>query len=134
VRGPEGEASGDQRERGERRDPERQARERERAAGEAGGGAEDAAGRALRGLLFEVPGHDPLTFVLSALVLAGVALLASDGPARRASRLDPLRALRTDGPRLDPGRSPGPRLPAVFRPDGVNTFEVTSLGERSPHE
>lgn len=55
-----------------------------------------ALGRALRGLLFEVPGHDPLTFVLSAAVLAAVALLASDGPARRASRIDPLRALSGD--------------------------------------
>ncbi len=53
-------------------------------------------GRALRGLLFEVPGHDPLTFVVSAGLLAAVALLASDGPARRASRVDPLRALRHD--------------------------------------
>lgn len=55
-----------------------------------------ALGRTLRGLLFEVPGHDPLTFVLSAGVLALVAIAASDGPARRASRLDPLRALNTD--------------------------------------
>jgi putative ABC transport system permease protein len=65
------------------------------------GGAVGLAGamglsRALRGLLFEVPGHDPLTFLLSACVLAVVALAASDGPARRASRLDPLRALNTD--------------------------------------
>ena len=55
-----------------------------------------ALGRALRGLLFEVPGHDPLTFALSAGVLALVAIAASDGPARRAGRLDPIRALNTD--------------------------------------
>jgi putative ABC transport system permease protein len=55
-----------------------------------------ALGRVLRGLLFEVPGHDPLTFLLSAAVLAAVAVAASDGPARRASRIDPLRALNSD--------------------------------------
>ena len=55
-----------------------------------------ALARLLKGLLFEVPGHDPLTFLLSACVLAGVALAAGDGPARRAGRLDPLHALRSD--------------------------------------
>jgi len=55
-----------------------------------------ALGRGLRGLLFEVPGHDPLTFLLSAVLLAAVAIAASDGPARRASRVDPLRALRSE--------------------------------------
>ncbi len=55
-----------------------------------------ALGSGLRGLLFEVPGYDPPTFVLSAALLAAVAVAASDGPARRASRVDPLRALRSE--------------------------------------
>jgi putative ABC transport system permease protein len=55
-----------------------------------------ALGRAMPAVLFEVAGHDPVTFLLSACLLAAVAVLASDGPARRASRVDPLRALSSD--------------------------------------
>ena len=52
--------------------------------------------RLLSGLLFGVTPTDPATFLLvpSALALAG--LLAAYGPARRATRLDPLVALRQD--------------------------------------
>jgi ABC-type antimicrobial peptide transport system permease subunit len=49
---------------------------------------------ALRGLLFGVPLVDVRTYVAVTLVVAAVALLAAWLPARRASRLDPLRALR----------------------------------------
>jgi ABC-type lipoprotein release transport system permease subunit len=50
--------------------------------------------RLMSSLLFEMSPTDPLTFAVVALVLALVSLGASYGPARRASRLDPMRALR----------------------------------------
>jgi putative ABC transport system permease protein len=53
-------------------------------------------GRAIRSLLFGVVPSDPLTFAAVAVVLAAVALLAGYLPARRASRIDPLQALRQD--------------------------------------
>jgi putative ABC transport system permease protein len=52
--------------------------------------------RFLRSLLVGVSAHDPLTFILAPLVLATVALVASAIPARRASLLDPVLALRRD--------------------------------------
>ena len=54
------------------------------------------AARLLGGLLFEVDTLDPLTFVGVPLVLAAAALLAAYLPARRASRVHPVTALRTD--------------------------------------
>jgi putative ABC transport system permease protein len=53
-------------------------------------------GRALSTLLFKVSPQDPLTLAVVATVLAAVALLASYLPARRATRVDPLVALRTE--------------------------------------
>ncbi len=52
--------------------------------------------QALRSLLFGVGAADPLTFALVPLLLVGVALLASWIPARRAARVDPMVALRSD--------------------------------------
>ena len=50
--------------------------------------------RLMASLLYGVGPRDPLTFLLVPGVLAAVALAATDLPARRASRVDPSRALR----------------------------------------
>jgi len=50
--------------------------------------------RLIRGLLFDVSATDPVTFVAVPLGLLAVALLASYIPARRATRVDPVIALR----------------------------------------
>ena len=52
--------------------------------------------RLLEGLLFQTEPLDPLTFALTALVLATVAVVASWVPARRGARLAPTEALRAE--------------------------------------
>ncbi len=52
--------------------------------------------RLLRGFLFEIGPGDPLTHASVALLLGAVALAACVIPARRASRVDPMRALRAE--------------------------------------
>jgi predicted permease len=59
-----------------------------------GVGASLALTRLIEKLLFGVSPTDPLTFVVVLLLLMGVALLACWIPARRATRVDPLVALR----------------------------------------
>ncbi|MFN8574152.1 MAG: ABC transporter permease [Gemmatimonadaceae bacterium] len=53
-------------------------------------------GGAARSLLYGLNGHDPLVFVTAVLLLAAVAFAAGWVPARRASRTQPMRALRYD--------------------------------------
>jgi putative ABC transport system permease protein len=50
----------------------------------------------LRTLLLDVSPFDPLTYVVVSLTLVSVCLLASVVPAHRATRVDPITALRAE--------------------------------------
>jgi putative ABC transport system permease protein len=53
-----------------------------------------AASRLLRAYLFGLTGIDPVTYAVVAVILVVASLLAAFLPARRATRIDPLVALR----------------------------------------
>src|SRR5690242_5836393 len=61
-----------------------------------GGSIALVAGRFIAPLLYHVSAKDPLIYVMAALTLVGVAVLASLMPAMRATRVDPNVALRAD--------------------------------------
>jgi predicted permease len=52
--------------------------------------------RFVESLVFGLEPHDPMTIVGSAVILAGIGLLAGYLPARRAARIDPIVALRAE--------------------------------------
>jgi predicted permease len=53
-------------------------------------------GKILSGMLYEVGALDPIAFTTAPLLLAAAALVATWLPARRATRINPMRALRTE--------------------------------------
>jgi ABC-type antimicrobial peptide transport system permease subunit len=53
-----------------------------------------AVSQVLKSMLFGISAHDPVAFVAVPLVLLAVALVASYIPARRATKVDPMIALR----------------------------------------
>ena len=62
-----------------------------------GGAGALAAGRVLRGMLYQVSPADPTTFAGAALMLLAAGMIAGYLPARRATRVDPMEALGREG-------------------------------------
>jgi ABC-type antimicrobial peptide transport system permease subunit len=60
------------------------------------GAASLAVTRLIQGMLVHVSATDPITFAGGALFLLAVAALASYLPARRATKVDPMIALRCE--------------------------------------
>ena len=63
-----------------------------------GGGLAGAFGltRLMETLLYEVSATDPVTFIAAPVLLIAISLLATWLPARRASRVNPVEALRAE--------------------------------------
>ena len=61
-----------------------------------GAGLSLALSRVLTGMLFGLKATDPSTYVLVLFCVASIALIAAAGPAWRASRIDPMTALREE--------------------------------------
>jgi ABC-type antimicrobial peptide transport system permease subunit len=55
-----------------------------------------AAGRALESQLYQTSGHSPLLLTTTVAILGSAALVACIVPARRASQVNPIDALRTE--------------------------------------
>jgi ABC-type antimicrobial peptide transport system permease subunit len=55
-----------------------------------------ALSRVMAGYVYGISSTDPLTFAVACLLLISVALLASYIPARRAAKVDPIVALRSE--------------------------------------
>jgi predicted permease len=55
-----------------------------------------ATGKILSGILYQVGALDPVAFTVAPILLAVAALIATWLPARRATRVNPMRALRTE--------------------------------------
>jgi putative ABC transport system permease protein len=55
-----------------------------------------AGGRLVRGLLYDLSPTDPATLIAVGVVLTAVGVIASYFPARRATHVDPMVALRSD--------------------------------------
>ena len=92
-----------------------------------------ALSRGLGALLFEVTARDPITYAAVGVMLALVALLACYIPAARATRIDPMIALRTEY-KLPVGRAERPGQ-ACARP-GVEllmSVHVISVHDRYRH-
>jgi ABC-type antimicrobial peptide transport system permease subunit len=61
-----------------------------------GGGGAIIASRSLSGFLYEITPLDPWTYAVVALTLAAAALVATLAPALRATRIDPVAALKAE--------------------------------------